>query len=137
VTRHVEEFEISALLDGELDPKRAAEVRSAIERDPVLQSQFKRLGEADRAWAGAARSAQFMPAVPWDAVSPSPSRAHAWVVTALAFMMVAGRLIPKILQVDPAAGVLVHLVMLAAVIAFVAWISGHIVPKMNGPAAAS
>jgi len=125
MSRPVEEFEVSALIDGELDATRAAEVRAAIERDPVLHAQFAHLAEADRTWAGAARSAQFMPAVPWDELGPSPSRAHVWDVTALAFMLAAGWVLPKVVPVELATGMLIHALMLAAVIAVVVWTSGR------------
>lgn len=137
MTRPVEEFEVSALIDGELDPTRAAEVRRAIERDPGLHAQFLRFAAADRAWAGAARSAQFVPAVVRDAVSPWPSRARAWVVTALALVTVVGRMVPKVLPVDLVAAMLVHGLVLAAVIAVVVWISGRAVPQRDSPAAMS
>jgi len=137
MTRPVEEFEVSALIDGELDPTRAAEVRMAIERDPALQAQFVRLTEADQVWAQAARSAQFLPGVAWDAVSPSPSLAHAWVLTALALGIVAARVVPKVLPLDLAAAILVHGLILAGVIAVVVWISGRAVPHGDSHVATS
>jgi len=79
-------------------------------------------------WAQAARSAQFLPGVAWDAVSPSPSRAHAWVVTALALTMVVGRVIPKVLTVDLEAALLAQGLILAGLIAVAVWISGRAVP---------
>ena len=78
-----------------------------------------------------------MPAVVLDAVSPSPRRAYVWIVTALALMMAAGRLVPKVLSVDLAAGMLIHVLMLAAVIAVVVWIGGRAVPQSDSPVAIS
>jgi anti-sigma factor RsiW len=137
MTRPVEEFEVSALIDGELDPTRAAEVRAAIEQDPALHAQFLRLSEADRAWAGAAKLAQFRPAVAWEIASPSPGSAHAWVVTALALTMVLGRVIPKVLAVDLEAAMLIHGLILAGVITVVVWISGRAVPQGDSHVATS
>jgi anti-sigma factor RsiW len=135
MSKPVEEFEICALIDGELDATRAAEVRSAIERDPVLHAQFARLAEADRTWVGEARSAQFMPAVPWDELAPSPGRAYIWIVTALAFVLAAGRLLPRVLPVELTTGMVIHALLLTAVIAVVVWISGHAAPEENAPTA--
>ena len=131
MSKPVEEFEISALIDGELDATRAGEVRSAIERDPVLHAQFVHLAEADHTWSAAARSAQFMPAVPRCELAPSPSRAHVWIVTALAFILAAGRCFPKLAPVELATGILIHALMLAAVIAVLVWISERAVPEEN------
>ncbi len=131
MSKPVEEFEISAMIDGELDATRAAEVRSAIKRDPDVHAQFARLAEADHAWAAAAKSAQFMPAVPQYELAPSPSRAHVWIVTAVAFILVAGRCFPKLAPVELATGMLIHALMLAAVIAVVVWISGRAAPEEN------
>ena len=55
--------ELSALLDGELDAARAAQVRAAIQMDPVLREEFDALSAADAAWGAAADSAAFTPAV--------------------------------------------------------------------------
>ena len=129
MTRPVEEFELSALIDEELDPTRAAEVRAAIEQDPALHEQFLRLLQADRAWARAARSAQFRPAVACQPAAPAASRAHAWVITALALAMVTGRVIPKVQPVDLGAAILIQGLILAGLIAAVVWISGQAIPQ--------
>jgi anti-sigma factor RsiW len=51
--------ELSALLDGELPPARAAEIRRALADNPVLAAQFDELTAADRAWSATAKHAQF------------------------------------------------------------------------------
>lgn len=55
--------ELSALLDGELDPARAAEVQTQIQDDPALRQEFEALSNSDAAWRAAAGSATFTPQV--------------------------------------------------------------------------
>ena len=55
--------ELSALLDGELDPGRAREVEGQIAADPILYAEFEALSVADAAWRAAAASATFAPQV--------------------------------------------------------------------------
>ncbi|MBE3099940.1 MAG: hypothetical protein IMZ44_22710 [Planctomycetes bacterium] len=57
----VDPAELSALLDGELPPDRAAQVRAAIEADPALRADYERLSRLDAAWSAAASSAAFRP----------------------------------------------------------------------------
>ncbi len=57
----VDPAELSALLDGELPPERAAQVRAAIEADPGLRADYERLSRLDAAWSAAAASAAFRP----------------------------------------------------------------------------
>ena len=119
MSRPVEEFEISALIDGELDATRAAEVRSIIERDPSLQMQFEHLVDANRAWTAAAKSAQFVPAEPNYELARSPSGAYVWIASGLAFILAAGRCFPKFIPGEMAVGILLHALMLIGLIAVV------------------
>jgi anti-sigma factor RsiW len=123
MTRPIEEHEISALIDGQLAPQRAAEVRAAIRQDPVLGTEYERLQAADLRWASAARTADFKPRVSLDRPSPSPDRATAWLVAALGCTAVAARLLPKVLPVDLPVAVGIHTLALIAVLAAVAWLS--------------
>lgn len=59
----VQPEELSALLDGELEPARALEVRAQIAIDPALRLEFETLSAADAAWRIAAGSAAFRPDV--------------------------------------------------------------------------
>jgi anti-sigma factor RsiW len=123
MTRPIEEHEVSALIDGQLDRQRAAEVRAAIRQDPALGAEYERLQAADRRWASAARTADFLPRVSLDRPSPSPDRATAWLVAALGCTAVAARLLPKVLPVDLPVAVGIHTLALIAVLAAVAWLS--------------
>lgn len=48
--------ELSALLDGELEALRAAEVRAQIQGDPSLRQEFEALEADDAAWRTAANT---------------------------------------------------------------------------------
>jgi anti-sigma factor RsiW len=122
MSRPVEEFEISALIDCQLDPGRASEVRSAIEADPSLRAQYQRLAAADQAWTAAGRSAGFMPAVILDRTAPAPSSLIAATAT-LGFLLAVVRLLAKAFPLDLPVGILVHGLMLAVVVAAVLWVA--------------
>lgn len=59
----VQPEELSALLDGELDPRGAREVEAQMAAQPELRAQFEALSAADAAWRRAAASAAFAPDV--------------------------------------------------------------------------
>jgi anti-sigma factor RsiW len=66
----VEPWELSGLLDGELSPERAAQVRAAIESDPALRQQWETLARLDHQWSDRAAGADFavrvsLPIVRW------------------------------------------------------------------------
>jgi len=135
--RPVDDFEISALIDGELEPVRAAEVRAAIEQNPGLRDQFLHLTEAHQAWTQAARSADFVPRAAWDALSPRLSCTYGWVTAALALLAVVARIVPKVVSLDLAAAMLIHGLALAGVMVVVVWISGRALPTKDSGAVTS
>lgn len=55
----IEPAELSAYLDGELNPARAREVESALATSPALQAELDALTKADKTWRMAARLAAF------------------------------------------------------------------------------
>jgi len=59
----VQPEELSALLDGELNPTRAREVEIAIAADPELRRELQLLQESDARWRAAAATAAFQPAL--------------------------------------------------------------------------
>lgn len=120
MTRPVEEFEISALIDGELEPSRAAEVRAAIEADPSLRAEYERIRAADEVWTTAGRSARFMPAIQWHLAVMAPGGVLAGA--AFAIMLAVGRSLLKFLPMDLSAGMAVHGLMLAVTVAVVIWV---------------
>lgn len=78
--------ELSALLDGELDPARAREVRAQLETSPALRSEFEALSVADSAWRVAAGASAFTPRV--ELPAPREKEADAgttvWLLPAVA-----------------------------------------------------
>jgi anti-sigma factor RsiW len=97
--RQVEEYELSALLDGELDPQRAEEVRACIESDPALREQFNALKQLDARLRRTAEQARFVPEIAFPAEPAGEAPAWQWaaglaVVTAL----IGVRLLPKLVE---------------------------------------
>jgi anti-sigma factor RsiW len=79
--------ELSAFLDGELDPDRAAQVAAMIEADDGVRAEYALLKRADAQWRSMARRAAFRPEVRW----PRPAQAFpAWAAAALLFILLAG-----------------------------------------------
>ena len=128
MTRPIEEHEISALIDGQLEPQRVAEVRSAIEQNAALRAEYERLLADDRTWTAAARTAQFIPAVHLGTVSPPSIGGRVWVAAVL-IMALGGRLLPKVLPMDLAAAMLVHGLLLVAIVTAVVWIGERTTPQ--------
>jgi hypothetical protein len=61
--RLIEPAELSAYLDGELDPGRAREVATALANDPKLRAEYEVLANSDKYWKSSAAAARFKPAV--------------------------------------------------------------------------
>jgi len=91
----IDPAELSALIDGELDPERAAEVRAAAERDPVLKADLARLCDLDDACRAVASSAAFRPTVSVPAARPAPL--VMWLAPALIALLLL-RLAPVLLN---------------------------------------
>jgi anti-sigma factor RsiW len=90
----VQPEELSALIDGELDPQRADEVESQIAADPHLRATFETLRDLDERWRTAARTGALAPRVSLPA--PAFWKGWAWVLVvaaALAGVRVAVRLV--------------------------------------------
>ena len=71
--------ELSAYLDGELDPERREQVRLALARDPQIRRDYEQLAAFDRRWSRAAARAQFP--VQWTA--PASRREFSPMVPAI------------------------------------------------------
>jgi anti-sigma factor RsiW len=71
--RLVEPAELSAYLDGELDPDRARELAAALAEDADLRAAYEALANSDKSWQLAAAAASFKPAI--DLSSHENSRA--------------------------------------------------------------
>ena len=90
----IEPAELSAYMDGELDPARAREVETALESSPALRGELNRLVSADNSWRAAARIASFRPSI---RLTPEPLqlgpilRAAGGVI-----LLLAARVVPKL-----------------------------------------
>lgn len=134
MTVPIEEFELTALIDGELDERRAAEVRAAVSRDPALRAKLEAMRSADSAWIAAAATALFRPAVHLPS-HPRTSDPFFLVPILFAVCLAAARMAAKLVDPGFAAAMLLHGVMLAAALAFVfLWITR--IPPRPSPAPA-
>jgi anti-sigma factor RsiW len=109
----VERAELSAYLDGELPPDRAAEVRRAIAEDDSLRAAYEQLAVLDHQWTTLAARAAFHPRVRWATRAAGPPLAAAWLALALLMVRIAAKLGPPLV-----AGA-IEVLALAAVIGWV------------------
>lgn len=114
----VQPEELSALIDQELDARRAEEVRNQISADPVLRAQFETLRHLDARWQSAARTAAFIPII------RSPDTR--WITwgrgLGLALLLVGLRIATKVIDTQLIAFA-IHGVALVAVLAVFAWMA--------------
>jgi anti-sigma factor RsiW len=122
----IDPSELSGLLDGELDPVRAQEVRAAIAADPALRAEFEALQDADRAWRDAAASAQFPAAVRVPSeVAPSWWRQSFVALGAMLVALLALRLVTRFGNASRWEWVLLlHSLALAAILVWVTRLLG-------------
>ena len=114
----VQPEELSALIDGELDPQRAAEVGMQIAADRELRVAFEALRDMDDRWRTAARAIAFVPEV------RLPARA-AWngrfMALAVAIALVGVRVAVRVIDTTTV-GFAFQMLVLAAVLAWIAWL---------------
>ncbi|GMV97976.1 MAG: zf-HC2 domain-containing protein [Phycisphaerae bacterium] len=112
----IEPAELSAYLDGELSPRRAREVESALATDPALRAEYERLAALDASWRDAARAAGFDPPVAVEEAQLTPGAWPAWALAGLVALLVI-RIVPKF--IGPAlAGAGLHAAALAVILAW-------------------
>lgn len=83
--------ELPALMDGELDAERAAQVQARIDADPALRAEYAALFRVDLVLRGAAEAAAFVPdvAVPLSQTRTSSGRLWAaGAATVIALLVV-------------------------------------------------
>ena len=114
--------EISALLDGELAPARAGEVRRALSEEPRLAEVYRQLAAVDGDLSAYAAACQFEPHLSLPSRSPAPGIS----VWAVALGLLAARTVARILAFGPSVGV--QLVALALVIA---WVLYGLLPRVQ------
>ena len=81
--------ELSALLDGELDPVRAGEVEALIADDPKVREAYEHLKRADRILRAVAQSAAFRQEVRWPPVVCAQQAAQIWPILGFTIILVA------------------------------------------------
>jgi anti-sigma factor RsiW len=112
----IDPAELSALLDGELPPVRAAEVQAAIDADPHLAAAFHALGGDDLAWRRAAQTAAFQPA-------PVPAAIPVLETTACAAALLAVLVILRAISDMPEAWLWFALPQAAALALATLWLT--------------
>ncbi len=95
--RPVSPEELSALLDGELPPDRAQQVRSAVNGNEHLRHLYEELAATDKALASLSSTAQFEPRV-W---LPQTSPLLGPPVFTVALGLLAVRILAKVLPQAP------------------------------------
>jgi anti-sigma factor RsiW len=99
--RPVQDEELSALLDGELDPQRAEEVRTLIHADPALREEFGALLRLDARLCNAVEQVAFEPRVTFPAPAVSATRAWHWpAAVSMVLALVGIRLLPKLVELS-------------------------------------
>jgi anti-sigma factor RsiW len=113
--KEVQDGELSALLDGELDSQRAEVVRAAINADPALREEFDALARLDARLRSAAEEAAFMPDVSFPAAAARQASAWHWPAgVALVLALIAIRFLPKLAEL-PLFGISLQVAACAAV----------------------
>jgi anti-sigma factor RsiW len=117
----IDRSELSAYVDGELTPARAAEVDAAVREDPDLQKELEALQRAEDAWRAAAETAMFVPMV---RLRTGTAFSGSWVgVVAAVVPLVVLRFVPE--HFAPLAWRLaIHSVLLALVLVWAVRIIG-------------
>ena len=118
--------EISALLDGELTPDRAEEVRRAIVDDEQLRQVYEQMASADSALSSFAAACQFEPHLSLPSISP----VLGFPIYAVAFGLLIVRILAKILPFGPS----IWLQALAIAL-FAAWLLYRFLPTLEADAA--
>jgi anti-sigma factor RsiW len=89
----IDRSELSAYVDGELTPSRAAEVERAAREDPDLQNELEELQRAEGAWRAAAQAAMFFPVV---RLPTGTASSRSWIPLATAVIpLVVLRFVPE------------------------------------------
>ena len=99
--RRVQEQELSALLDGELDIERADEVRARIKSDPALRREYELLARLDARLSRAAADATFVPDVTLPVHAPRKISFKEWTTgIAVVLALITVRFLPKLIDLQ-------------------------------------
>ena len=127
--KQIQDEELSALLDGELDAQRAEEVRARIKADPALRKEFDALARLDQRLSYAAEQAAFLPELSFPEKAGTERPAWHWkaaIVVVLALLV--ARLLPKLAEL-PLIGIGLHVAAIVAISAIVMTMARETNPK--------
>ena len=94
----VEPAEVSALLDGELSPGRAAQVRQAISEGSELRSVFEDLSAVHRELTACAAAARFQPRISLARSTSYPGAGVLGFALGLLVLRVMVKLLPMVVE---------------------------------------
>ena len=120
--RPISPEEISALLDGELMPQRAEEVRRAVAEDERLRQIYEQMAGTDSALSAFATACKFEPHVSLPSISP----VLGFPVYAVALGLLIVRILAKVLPFAP--GIWLQALVIALV---VAWLLCRFLPILE------
>jgi hypothetical protein len=121
--RPISPEEISALLDGELMPDRAEEVRRAMVEDERLRRIYEQMAETDSALSSLAAACEFEPHVALPTIWP----VLGFPIYAVAFGLLIVRILAKVLPFGP--GIWLQALVIALV---AAWLLYRFLPALEG-----
>lgn len=114
----VEPEELSAFLDGELDPGRASEVGKQLADDPALRAEFEALEGWDAVWRTAAATGVFAPDVRLPTEASPITQGACFAILAASLVLL--RMGPKLADA-PTLGIGLNALVLATVLAGIIW----------------
>jgi anti-sigma factor RsiW len=114
----VDPAEVSAMLDGELSPERAEQVRHAIAEDEELRLMFDELSVVDRDLKAHAVAARFRPRISLSKSASFPAVGVIGFTVAVLILRLAVKVLPLSLSIWLQAAVLVFVIW---------WMSSHLV----------
>ena len=114
----VQPEELSALIDGELDPQRTSELKAQIAADPALRASFEALRDLDNRWRAAARTAAFIPQIR----PPAPARWNGWLTAVAVAAALVGMRIAVRATDTTTTELAVQALVLAAVLTRITWL---------------
>jgi hypothetical protein len=112
----INDAEISAYIDDELDSARMQEVEQELVNDPVLRAQYEDLKTADRQWKSVASSLESQPSIVLPRESLTKNSIAAALLLLLAFLVL--RFAPKFITLM-SVGVIIHAIALALILLWV------------------
>ena len=112
----IDPAEVSAYLDGELNPERKLDVERALQADSALREELHSLTQLDTRLRRVAAEVHPAPPVQLDFETTMPKRAVV-IMAVIVALLVAFRLIPKLLDADLLGSMLANAIVFALLLA--------------------